>query len=236
MKQVISLLVALFVFVLLFGTESETKAENTTADNKLICRTAGAKHPSGVWAQIDFRGKWQRNTGGILNGIPGKGSGLCVFSSFAMGSDWHSENEIAAEFQTWMTFKEGGGWPKKLDDMVTAFCSEKGLTKPDFIQDQSGSLDLLVKACNAGCMPGVRYLWSPTGGYRGQRIDHMVNLVAARVGPNKLWAIMDNNEVGKPGDYEWFPEDVFKAKVFGNWSFVILKAGPPPVPQNSKKG
>lgn len=191
----------------------------------------------GTPAQVDLPKVLQlRNTGGIDRyGRPGQGAGLCVFTSINMAAYFQNVPELY-DFQKWMTHKPGGGTPGLVDKWVTSMCTEKGLSKPPYIQVQSKDLDILKLAMKTGRMVSVTYGYSPTGRYRGQRIAHMVDLYAAGAGKGpdgKGWyCIQDNNH---PQSYEWMSEAQFSHSynAFGQgWSVILLAPCPPPVPTN----
>lgn len=185
----------------------------------------------GTPAQIDFpRWLWVRNEGGS------DGAGLCVFRSATnSGGIWHRDR--IEGFFDWMKRKPGGGYPSKFAKMLTQYCNEQGIEEPAYVQVQSSDqsvseiLDLLERAVNDDLMPAITYSFSPSGRYGGGRVSHMVNLVAARAGPSRLWAIMDNNY---DSSYEWMSENDFR-RTFGGggaWAIIFLSPGPPPVPRN----
>jgi hypothetical protein len=68
---------------------------------------------------------------------PGKGSGLCVFTSLEVAARWQGVHELDG-FQEWMTRHAGGGWPEKVDEMVKQFCKEKGRAVPGYVQHTGG--------------------------------------------------------------------------------------------------
>ena len=166
------------------------------------------------------------------------GSGLCVFTSIEHFLDWFSMKEYLG-FRKYMEGRPGGGWPEKVTKELRAYCEKRKLEMPDILQVTNGNIDLLAEAVQSGHMCGVTYCYSPTGRYNGQRIAHMVNCVGARVGPNKLWAILDNNYV-KPeeGLIEWMDEATFKKVWLGNgggWFITVLnRPDPPPIPRNEE--
>lgn len=162
------------------------------------------------------------------------GAGLCVFTSIKHSFDWHGMRDHMA-FRKYMEGRPGGGWPEKVVRELREFCSKSRLEMPDILQVTNGDINMLYEAVQSGHMAGVTYCYSPTGRYNGQRIAHMVNCVAARVGPNKLWAILDNNYIGT---IEWMDEPTFKRVWMGNgggWFVAILnRPDPPPIPVNEE--
>jgi hypothetical protein len=185
----------------------------------------GPIHSSGTQVDCDLPAdRHQRNAAGS------DGAGLCVFTSLGMAADWCSETALL-DFRDWMRARPGGGYPEKVNAMIRALCQDRHLPEPRYVQLQGGDLDTLALAVQHGHLACVTYGHSPTGRYGGRPIAHMVNCVAARAGPQQLWAILDNNY---PGTIEWMSEDQFRKAytlLGGGWSILLLKEGPPPVPR-----
>lgn len=186
----------------------------------------GPKHADGTEIDCDLPGKFhQKNTGGS------DGAGLCVFASMRHSGLFADEPCFTGLFD-WMKRHPGGGYPEKVDEMVARYCKEKGVPVPKYLQVESADLGILKRACAAGLMPGVTYWRSPTGRYGGQRISHMVSLVAAS---DKWFVILDNNYPGEDA-YEWLTPDEFKKAYTGNtgkgWAVIPLEPGPPPIPHH----
>lgn len=163
----------------------------------------------------------QKNTGGS------DGAGLCVFASMRHSGLWQNNELFAGIFQ-WMKKHPGGGYPSKVDAMLKRYAGETGKPIPDYVQSESGDLEILKLACKTGRMPGVTYGYSPTGRYGGKSIAHMVSLVHA---DNNWFVILDNNY---PGSFEWMTPEQFK-KVYmhggGGWAVILLTPPPPPAPR-----
>lgn len=189
--------------------------------------------------QIDLPGSQHlRNKGGNdrtrLNprGEPGKGSGLCVFTSIEHAARWANVTSLI-DFRDWMTTKPGGGWPQKVDAMIAEKCKQLGVQPPEYIQLQGGRelLDILRSALASNRMIGVTYSFSPTGRYGGAKIAHMVNLVHL---DSQYACVLDNNEPGED-KYEWMSVEEF-VRTFTNgragWAVILLDRGPPPFPFN----
>ncbi len=185
----------------------------------------GPALPDGTEVDCDLPAeRHMKNVGGS------DGAGLCVFTSIGHAADWCNEPALI-DFQRWMRSKPGGGYPEKVTRMIREKCQAAGVPEPPYLQDQSGDLGLLALAVQRGHLACVTYGISPTGRYGG-RIAHMVNCVAARAGPQKLWAVMDNNF---PGTIEWMSEEDFRRAYTaggGGWCVILLKPGPPPPPRN----
>ncbi len=158
--------------------------------------------------------------------------GLCVFTSINHSAYWQNLPALQ-DFRDYMTKFPGGGWPEKVDRMIEQRCKALGVPKPAYIQVQSNNLDILAAACKSGRMPAITFCRSfMPGRYGGQTISHMVTLVAARVGPNKMWACLDNNY---PEELEWLTEAQFLQTYSGGrtgWAVIFLSPGSPPPPRN----
>ncbi len=184
-----------------------------------------------------------RNSGGNdrtrdnPRGEPGKGYGLCVFTSINHSAYWQNV-PLLWEFRDWMKNHPGGGHPQKVDEMVARLAKEKGVEPPKVVHVTGNNqqvLQILKQLVQSGRMPGITYSYSPTGRYNGQPISHMVTLLAAGVGegPDGTggWAILDHNH---PGSIEWMDEATFLRVFTGGrqgWACFLLPPGPPPVPR-----
>ncbi len=201
----------------------------------------GPKATDGTYAVVDFpSGQHARNTGGIGPRGPGTGDGLCVFTAVQMGGNWHNIPQIAG-LQKYMTTKEGGGYPEKVDQVLTQYCASQGKPVPAYVQHVGGEEEVLDLAMKTGRMIGITYAGND-GFYQGP-ILHMVNL--AHLDAN--WgAIIDNN---RPGKWIWMTrkqllnrwrgvydngsmmtvvQDRQTFQVGGGWAFVFLGSPPPP--------
>jgi hypothetical protein len=186
--------------------------------------------PDGTEIQIDLPGELhKKNTGGMGPGGPGTGAGLCVFTSIEHAALWQNVAQLQG-FQRWMTSKPGGGYPEKVDRMIEAYCAERRLPKPSYLQVRGNDLEILKLALASGRMPSVTYSYSPSGRYGGMRIAHMVNLVH---GDGRNWCVLDNNFPGAD-KYEWMSTPEFlRAYTAGEgWSVILLSPSPPPPPRN----
>lgn len=189
--------------------------------------TSAPVHPDGTEVDIDLPAeRHQRNAAGS------DGAGLCVFTSLGMAADWCGEATLV-DFRDYMRRHPGGGYPRKVTELVRRLCQERGVAEPPYLQMQDNDLDLLARAVRQGHLACVTYTWSPTGRYGGGRLAHMVNCVAARAGPARHWAILDNNF---PGSIEWMTEGEFRRSYTGlgtGWAILLLRAGPPPPPRSA---
>ena len=163
------------------------------------------------------------------NSVGTDGSGLCVYASAKHTGDWQSDAAFYGLFE-YMKLFPGGSYPEKFDKTLAAYCKEKNLAVPKYVQVQDNNLDVLITACQNRMMPGVTYSRSPTGRYQGQKISHMVTLVHA----TKNWfAVLDNNYIGE-NSIEWMKPDEFLKTYSGTsgkgWCIVLLTDPPPPAP------
>lgn len=155
-----------------------------------------------------------RNTGGI------DGLGLCVFTSIEHAARWQNIVNLDG-YRRWMERRQGGGYPSKVDSTLAAFCREKGVPVPEYVQHRGGDDSFLDMAIETGRCPSITYAGSDDF-YRGG-IDHMVNL--AHLDKEKA-AIIDNN---RPGVWLWMSRadllSRWRARG-GGWAVVFLD--PPP--------
>lgn len=161
-------------------------------------------------------------------GEAGKGLGLCVFTSVEVAARWQGVASLQG-IQHWMTHRPGGGYPEKLDRMIQAYCAERKLPRPDYVQHIGGDEAFLDLAIRTDRMPCVTYA-GRDGFYkdawgRDTWIDHMVNLVHL---DERTAAIVDNN---RPGVWVWMTREEFllRWRTRGNgWAVVLLDSPPPP--------
>jgi len=173
-----------------------------------------------------------KNTGGSDGPRgPGSGSGLCVFTSIAHAARWQNVDSLK-DFQAWMRFRPGGGYPAKVDDMIARYTTEQGVAKPAYLQYEGLDTDLVRAAVESGRMPCVTYDGRDPH-YRGH-IEHMVNVI----GFSDRWVVvLDNNFVDDAG-LVWLTPAEFKDRFVGQggrgrqgWAVVLLQpAFPPEVP------
>jgi hypothetical protein len=224
--------------------------QNTTFTLCLILIGVGAASAAFVANGPSYQGKEVQidlPTDFHLKNVGGSdGLGLCVFASMSNSGKWHNEPIAEAIFQ-WMRRYPGGGWPKKVDDMIKRLAAEKDLPVPEYIQHTSGDAAFLDLALKTGRYPCVTYA-GQDGTYYGAVIGHMVNLAFM---DNERAAIQDNNY---PGKWLWMTRQEFLCRwrgvnpdgspmmardergrptpIGGGWSIVFLKPGPPPIPVN----
>jgi hypothetical protein len=183
----------------------------------------GPRHIDGTEIDCDLPPDLHvRNRGGS------DGAGLCVFASLCHSGSWQNDPVFAGLFE-WMSHRPGGGYPDKVDRVIEEYCRDKSLPRPAYLQVEGTDLEVLKAACRSGRMPGVTYSYSPTGRYGGQRIAHMVSLVAAG---DRWFVVLDNNF---PQTYEWMSAEEFRRSYTGGksgWAVIPLNPGPPPPPRN----
>ena len=158
----------------------------------------------------------KRNTGGR------DGAGLCVFTSIMHSARYQNEERLW-DFQAKMKSEPGGGYPDKVDKMVTKYGS--GTV---YVQHTGGNPSFLDLAIKTGRMPSVTYDGRDGVFYKG-RIAHMVNLV--HIDADQA-AILDNNY---PTKILWTSRAEFIDRWKGNsggWAVVLLAPPPAPVPHN----
>lgn len=194
--------------------------------------TKQATAPDGVKATCDLpTTEHMRNTGGIGPGGPGTGAGLCVFTSAEHSARWQNISELYG-LQKYMTTRPGGGWPEKLDQVIAAYCREKRVAVPRYIQHTGGDdtfLDGAVKTDRLVCVTyDGRDDYYRDRANRPVQIAHMVNLAHIDA---KWAAIIDNN---RPGVWVWMSRADFLSRWRGNgggWAVVFLNPPPPPHPE-----
>ncbi len=117
-------------------------------------QVAGRTSPDGKEEiQCDLPGKEHiKNTGGR------DGAGLCVFSSLEIAGHWQNVTALRG-LQKKMQSEPGGGWPEKVDAMLTKYAPET-----QYLQYNGADTALLKLALKTGRMPAVTYGYSPRYG------------------------------------------------------------------------
>ncbi|MCS7166239.1 MAG: hypothetical protein RMI91_01835 [Gemmatales bacterium] len=205
----------LVLVVLLITLLSPSRAEGPIFQATI----GGLRTPDGKAIRLDY--PIERH---LRNAVGRDGAGLCVFTSLTHAADWQNV-EALQQFRDWMRQHPGGGWPEKVDAMITRLCRERGLPVPQYLQYQGNDISILKLACKTGRMPCVTYCFSPAGRYQGRRIAHMVNLLHA---DERWFAVLDNNF---PGTVEWMNEEEFRRTFTGlgeGWAIILLAPSPPP--------
>lgn len=167
--------------------------------------------------------------------------GLCVYTSAWHAAIWQDVRELF-EFRRYMERRPGGSYPTKFKATLEAYCRERQVPVPAYLQHEGGDAAVLELALRTGRMPCVTYAGvDGAGRYGGQAIAHMVNLVHM---DDARAAIVDNNF---PGSWLWMTRDQFlnrwrglsdagrplyagRQPVGGGWCIVFLAAPPAPYP------
>lgn len=174
--------------------------------------------PDGTVAVVDLpASRHIKNVGSNVDGV-----GLCVFTSIQHAADWQNIRVLDG-FREWMRSKPGGGYPQKVDAMIAAFCKQKGVEVPPYVQHTGGDVAFLELALRTGRMPGVTY--AGRDDFYPMKIAHMVNLAYLDA---KHGCIIDNN---RPGSWVWMSRDEFVTRwkdMQGGWAVVFLAPPPPP--------
>ncbi len=150
------------------------------------------------------------------------GAGLCVFTSIFHAAKFQNERTLF-NFQEQMRKEPGGGWPEKVDKMMSKYAS--GV---QYVQSTEGDQEILRAALRSNRMVSVTY--NGFDDFYGNRsIAHMVNLVHL---DDRWAAIVDNNHIQ---DVVWMSNPEFMKRFNGGgsgWAVILLKAGPPMPPKN----
>jgi hypothetical protein len=180
------------------------------------------------------------------NAAGSDGLGLCVYTSTWHAALWQSVSDLYG-FRDWMTHKPGGSYPEKFEATLSAYCKERGISCPGYVQHTGGDVDFLSLALKTGRMVCVTYCGvDGPGRYGNAVIGHMVNLVHL---DEERAAILDNNF---PGTWLWMSRGDFLARwrgvqpdgrpflardgrgralpIGGGWAIVLLNSPPPPYP------
>lgn len=151
------------------------------------------------------------------------GAGLCVFTSLTMAARFQNERKLC-DLQEKMKREPGGGWPEKVDQMVSKYAPGT-----QYLQYEGKDPTILLAALASGRMPSVTYC-GRCPHYNGRDVAHMVNLVYL---DGSVACVLDNNF---PGDNElvWLSSAEFLERWLaggGGWAVVLLAPAPPPVPR-----
>lgn len=150
----------------------------------------------------------KRNVGGS------DGNGLCVYTSFHHSVAWASVRELL-DFRSYTERYPGGSWPEKFDATLRAYCREKGVAVPPYIQSEGGDVEILELALKTGRAPAITYCGVDPF-YGGQVVAHMVSLVYL---DSEWGCILDNNE---PGRYRW----LLRKELLARWKGVKTDGTP----------
>lgn len=196
---------------------------------------------NGVRVTADLpAGQHHRNVGGS------DGAGLCVYTSAWHAAIWQSVADMYA-FRDWMRQRPGGSYPDKFDATLAAYCKQKGIPLPQYVQHTGGDVEFLKLGLKTGRMMCITYCGvDGPEGYGSEVIAHMVNLVHL---DDSIACILDNNF---PGRFLWMPAADLIARwrgvqkdgrpfqvrvgparwmpVGGGWAIALLASPPPPYP------
>ena len=181
--------------------------------------------PDGVEVQADIIPEIRKKN------IASKGLGCCVFRSVEHTA---REQNIPAlyDFAEWMVKSsiEGGGYPDKVDQLITRICKERKVDVPPYLQHEGGDPKFLELALKNGWSVCVTYCGRDPR-YSNQNIAHMVNLVYI---DDKYACILDNNFIDK---YYWMSRKEFldRWNEFGKskgWAIAFLTSPSIPVIRN----
>lgn len=159
-------------------------------------------------------------------------AGMCVASSWEMAMRYQGL-DVLRGFRDWCAGFPGGGYPAKLDQQIRAFCQQKGVSVPEFVQYEGRDASILRDALTGGRMVAVTYAGRDGARYSGP-IAHMVCLVHL----DEHWAcLLDNNGIGE-NELLWLAPADFLDRWTGSgsgWAVVFLAPPPPPVPHGKTK-
>lgn len=158
------------------------------------------------------------------------GAGMCVMSSIEMAALFQGMEQYRG-LRNWCAKEPGGAYPGKVDRQLAAYCKEKGLPPPKYLQYEGPNpetiLDLIDKTGRMAC---ITYGYSPR---YGGTIAHMTCSPRFR---GQYAVCLDNNY---PGTYEWMSKDELIKRIKwpgrSGWVFVWLNPPPPQVPINRKQ-
>lgn len=146
------------------------------------------------------------------------GSGLCVWWSITHAARWQDEGPLA-DLGSWMQKKAGGGWPQRVDQILTA----KPFAGVDYAQYEGTAPTILKAALASKRLPCVTY--NGRDPHYSGRISHMVNCVHF----DEQWVcILDNNYIG-PNELVWMTPAEFSERWISQgtgWAVVLLRETP----------
>jgi hypothetical protein len=129
----------------------------------------------------------------------------------------------------WCAKQPGGGYPAKVDRQLAAFCRDRGIPVPPYVQVEDATADDVKAVLATGRVACVTYGGRDGVRYRGP-IAHMVCSVHHDA---RYVALLDNNDVRADALLWMSPaefEPRFKA-MGGGWLFFWTAPPPPPVPR-----
>lgn len=161
------------------------------------------------------------------------GAGMCVFSSIEVAARYQNLEEMRG-WRDWCAQNyRGGGYPKKVDDLLNAWWKKKGLAPIPYLQYEGTTPETLLSLANkTNRMACITYGYSPRYGKGG--IAHMVNGVLF----GKYGVVLDNNFPGE-NNYEWMLPAEFVKRMRADpsgrpgpaWVFIWTTTGAPPPPK-----
>jgi hypothetical protein len=190
-----------------------------------------------IGPQVDYpASEWFPNIGHRLDG-----AGMCVFTSIEFSARWSNLEEFRG-FRDWCAnhtsanpqFRGGGGYPEKVDYLLTEYCKAKKIREPRFYQYQGSDPAVLDKVMQRGQMACVTLFSSKR--YPQPRIYHMVCCIHC---DKKVMALLDNNQMKGEGippiEVAGREETLRRIKLNGEyWAFWWDAPGPPPCPKNKR--
>lgn len=158
--------------------------------------------------------------------------GMCVFSSIEMAARYQGLEDMRG-WRDWCAQKyRGGGWPEKVDKLLDAWWTQKGIKPIPYLQYEGKSPEELMRVIDrTNRMACITYGYSPR--YGQGYIAHMVNGVLYG---DRYGVALDNNFIRT---YEWMPAPELVrrmrlspgGKEGSAWVFVWLTPGAPPPPK-----
>lgn len=199
---------------------------------------------SGTWAYSDFVGPpvWKNTeiqcdmpmNQYSRNSVGTDGRGLCVFASISHSARFQNI-ELLKDMLKYMEKHPGGGYPKKVDNMIKQIAEENNHPIPDYIQiEGSGKEVAELVALATLTRRMVCVTWGTDDArYKGQKIAHMVNCVYLG---DQYACILDNNY---PSEYLWCTRKEFEYRIEVSpypystaWAIIFLAPPPPMPPKN----
>ena len=159
----------------------------------------------------------------------GKGGrgGLCVFTSIMHDARYQNVRDLF-NFQSQVRNDVSGGYPGNVDQEIKRYAPNV-----QYIQYEGNDPSILALALKTGRMPGVTWDGYHDPHYHGQKIAHMVSMVAYDQATG-LVCLLDNNFIGG-NELVWMTTQDFLQGWTGGqsgWTVILLGPPPPPPPHN----